>query len=553
MKKIYRTVKYVTVALLAMSLTNCNDDLTTRSSVDVDEDVVISSTTGLNMALTSAYHYVLMGGDEGSSSQNDICYAGVSGLATWFDAAGEDIVCFKNYGGSQEDANYFAPDRTRSNGAYAKRIWGNFYKIINQCNVIIDALPEATGSEEDKQELKGQALTLRGLSYFVLLTTYQQTYAIAKNKRGVILRTSSSDPSSKAFSTVEEGYQQVISDLSQGASLLSSYERSEKWRVNADVANGYLARAYQVMGDWSNAYNAAKTVYDKYSTLMSESEWCSGFDNMMTDNNPELIWGVKFTNVSNIGSNTIFNLWYNQDPSYGEGMTQGPIYNFINFFVDQKFVDMFDDTDYRGTKCTKTSDVTDADEKGVMFWHRTANGDTEVKNKWAYNKFKYYGDADGAPQGHTYPEVSLMRSSEMLLIMAEAEANLGNTANALSDLNKLQQARNVSKLTTTTSQSDLLEAIYKERRKELLGEGVTGTYDLLRLQKPLVRYAASSTNPAGHFSYAMLYLDGYNGADAQPTGTLPSNDYRFINQIPELELTNNDAISQSDQNPFSGQ
>ena len=57
MKKIYKSVKYITVALLALSLTNCNDDLTTRSSVDVDEEVILSSTTGLNMALRSAYHY----------------------------------------------------------------------------------------------------------------------------------------------------------------------------------------------------------------------------------------------------------------------------------------------------------------------------------------------------------------------------------------------------------------------------------------------------------------------------------------------------------------
>ena len=552
MKKIYKSVKYITVALLALSLTNCNDDLTTRSSVDVDEEVILSSTTGLNMALRSAYHYALMGGEDAKGSQNDICYAGVSGLATWFDASGADIVCFKNYGGSQEDANFYSPDRTRSNGAYSKRIWTNFYKIINQSNVIIDALPNATGTDAEKQELKGQALTLRGMSYFVLLTTYQQTYAIAKDKRGVILRTSASDPASKSFSTVAEGYQQVISDLKEGASLLSSFERTEKWQVNTEVANGYLARAYQVMGDWQNAYTAAKSVYDNHS-LMSKAEWCSGFDNMMSSNNPELVWGVKFTNVSNIGSNTIFNLWYNQDPSYGEGMTQGPIYNFINFFVDQQYVDLFDGSDYRGTKCTKTAGVTDADEKPVMFWHRTANGDMEVKAKWAYNKFKYYGDANGAPQGHTYSEVSLMRSAEMLLIMAEAQANLGNTTEALADLNKLQNAREVAKPTTTTAKDDLLEAIYVERRKELLGEGVTGTYDLLRLQKPLVRYASSATNPAGHFSYSMLYLDGYNGSDAQPVGRLASNDYRFINQIPELELTNNEAISQSDQNPFSGQ
>lgn len=108
-EKIYKSVKYITVALLALSLTNCNDDLTTRSSVDVDEEVILSSTTGLNMALRSAYHYALMGGEDAKGSQNDICYAGVSGLATWFDASGADIVCFKNYGGSQEDANFTLP------------------------------------------------------------------------------------------------------------------------------------------------------------------------------------------------------------------------------------------------------------------------------------------------------------------------------------------------------------------------------------------------------------------------------------------------------------
>ena len=115
-----------------------------------------------------------------------------------------------------------------------------------------------------------------------------------------------------------------------------------------------------------------------------------------------------------------------------------------------------------------------------------------------------------------------MRSAEMLLIMAEAEANLNNTANALTYLNTLQSARNVAKPTTTTAKTELLESIYVERRKELLGEGVTGMYDLLRLQKPLYRYGATASNPAGHFSLGMTYLDNYNAADAEPYGYLPS-------------------------------
>ncbi|MDD4115164.1 MAG: RagB/SusD family nutrient uptake outer membrane protein, partial [Massilibacteroides sp.] len=228
-------------------------------------------------------------------------------------------------------------------------------------------------------------------------------------------------------------------------------------------------------------------------------------------------------------------------------------YNFINLLVDQKYVDLFDDTDFRGTKTSKTENVTDADEKGVMFWHRTANGNAETRARWAYNKIKTYGDGGGAKQSHAYDiDIPLMRGSEMLLIMAEAEANLGNTAQALTHLNMLQSARD-AKLTTVTEKSALLDNIYIERRKELLGEGVVGIYDLLRLQQPLVRYGATASNLAGHFSSGLAQLDGYNGADAQPKGTLLSNDYRFIMQIPQLELANNESISNSDQNPFSGQ
>jgi hypothetical protein len=185
-----------------------------------------------------------------------------------------------------------------------------------------------------------------------------------------------------------------------------------------------------------------------------------------------------------------------------------------------------------------------------MFWHRTRCAIDNINTKWAYNKFKFIGTGDVGQ--HQYINYPIMRASEMLLIKAEAEANL-DQATALATLNELQTARD-AQLTTTTNKVDLLEAIYVERRKELLGEGVTGMYDLIRLQKPLVRYAASATNPAGHFSWAFQNMDGYNGADAQPVGQIPSNDYRFICQIPQLEFANNNAVNeQTDQNPFKGQ
>ena len=60
MKRIYKNMKFVAVALLAFSLSNCNDELTTNSSTDIDENTILGSTTGLNMALNSAYKYLLV-------------------------------------------------------------------------------------------------------------------------------------------------------------------------------------------------------------------------------------------------------------------------------------------------------------------------------------------------------------------------------------------------------------------------------------------------------------------------------------------------------------
>lgn len=550
MKKIYNIIGLM---MFGAVLFSCESQLSTSDATKVEASSFTGSTAGLNQVLTSTYRAFLMGN---SHEQPGASYQGVSGFLMLYDLLGSDCVVNKNYGSSPEPIYEFQPSRTQATGD-AHYIWETMYSAINEANIIIASVDEATGSDAEKKALRGQALAIRAFCYFHLLMNYQQTYAVAKDKRGVILRLSPEDDVNKGFSTVAECYAQVVKDLQDAQTNLAGFKRSERWEVDATVAAGMLARVYQVMGNWDGAYTEAEKAYKVYGELMSKEMWCSGMDKLMANNCPELIWGVKYTNVSNVSSNTTFNNWFNFDPSYGDGMTTGPLYHFLCILVDQSYVDLFDDTDYRGTRCDKKGNVTDADEHNVMFWHRNGGNNPGVEDKWAYNKLRSYGD--GSYETHTnanHPygiDAPLMRGSEMLLIMAEAKAHSSSTTSeALGLLNKLQKARN-AKLTTTTNQNELLEEIYVERRKELLGEGVTGSYDLLRLQKPLVRYAACETNPAGHFSWGMTELDGYNGSDAAPKGTIPSNDYRFICQIPQMEIVNNDAVTQADQNPIKGQ
>jgi hypothetical protein len=544
----------VAVAMMLV-ISSCDDQLTTGSSTALGDEQVTSDVIGLQKVLRAAYRN-LMFGELTAGAQEVGTYVGIPGLNLYYDISGEDIMSTLNYGMSPEDCYQFAIARTGAT-TYGNKIWRMMYLIINQANTVLDYIDDAAGDQVTKEALVGQAKAMRGICYFHMVMNYQQTYAIAKNKRGVILRTSLiNQPTEMGFSTVEETYTQIVKDLTEAKAHLANFARTEKWQINADIASGYLARVYQVMGNWQGAYNEANAVYTKYSTLMTKEQWYGGHCDITV---PEVIWAVINTEISNNGDNTLFCYWHNQDPSYGENMSDGPIFNFLSLLVDQKYVDLFDDTDYRGTKCTKAwyngidattetqkDHVTDADEKGVMFWHRTKASELFGRDKWAYNKFKYYGDNGLGEKGsRNLADYSIMRSSEMLLVKAEAEANLDRTSEAKASLNILQATRK-AKLTTTTSKADLLEAIYVERRKELLGEGVTGMYDLVRLQKDLIRKVESATNPAGHFLWGTTNLDKVDNE----TWKMPSNDYRYFCQIPLGEWANNNAIDESvDQNP----
>ena len=528
MKKIFKKIQLLAFAGLIGLSSSCSDFLEAGPSVDTPEENALSNTSGLQMILTSAYNQLYF-----NAGGTDRVYGGLTGLQMYVDLGGADILCHTNMGGNQLETYRFEPKKTQSNGS-SQEIWSMMYKIINQVNAVIDNIPTAVGPQEDKDAILGQAKAIRGICYFHIIQNYQQTYAIAKDKPGAILRLSAQADQNLPRSTVEQTYTQIVADLTDAKSLLAGFAREGEWFINQDVVTGQLARVYLVMNEWEKALSQATEVYNKHAQLMNREQYRGGFDDVITKNYPEIIWAVKFTDQNNLGGGTQFNFWYNQDASYGEGFTDGPIYAFLDFFADGKFEQLFEKTDDR-----------------YQFWKRTNNANAEWSSKWAYDKYKHYGDGNGSKQSNTRPEISLMRSAEMLLIMAEASAELNN-GQGLNHLTKLQKARGVKNLTTVASGNELLEAIYVERRKELLCEGVTGLYDLLRLQKPLVRYQETPTYREGHYTWGVSYLNEYVANSTNPYGTFASNDYRLLCQIPQLEIVNNEALTEADQNPFSG-
>ena len=470
MKNIFLAVLAIVFVPLFL-FTSCSDFLETNSSTDINEDVALSNTSNLDKVLLATYKGLLMGGNVPSADRG---LSGLTGMLSYYDLAGVDITAQSTIGTSEFTAYSFADSRTQAIGGYTQAIWRQFYDNINRCNIIIDALENAIGTDQEKGHIRGQAKAIRAISYFQLILNYQQTYGYAKNKRGVILRLHSDDSEFMSFSTVEQVYAQIVKDLEDAKSELSDYDPGNVWRIRTDVVCAWLARVHQVMGNWNEALENAKMAYQSHSTLMNKDEWCSGFDDLIQNNVAELIWGYQNTDETNVGDGCPHAMWFNADPELADSEGYSPnIYSFHSYFVSQQWVDLFenDPTDYRASRLNTTPEdieadpskkLTDSQVKSVMLWHRCGNSDFEVSHKWAYNKFKHYG-----VDNKCRPDICLIRASEMLLIMAESEANLGNVTGALTYLKTLQSARNVSVLTSSTIKEELLEEIYVERRKEL--------------------------------------------------------------------------------------
>lgn len=99
--------------------------------------------------------------------------------------------------------------------------------------------------------------------------------------------------------------------------------------------------------------------------------------------------------------------------------------------------------------------------------------------------------------GHGNVGSILFRYAEILLIYAEAKAELGDAAAAKMAIDQLRERVGMAKLSTTMpSGSDVLKEVRRERRIELVGEGFR-FYDLLRWRKAHEVFGEKRKKPYG--------------------------------------------------------
>ena len=159
-------------------------------------------------------------------------------------------------------------------------------------------------------------------------------------------------------------------------------------------------------------------------------------------------------------------------------------------------------------------------------------------NVWIFYKFVGNPELkDQASRGNSgVNKVKPFRIPEQYLILAEAYARNGQAAEACNVLNTLRKARIPGYTDATYSGERLLEEIFNERVRELMGEGFYWT-DVKRYHRNIARGAAQDG------ARDAIYLPSNNESFHRSWG-----DYRYVWPIPQEELDASPNIA-NQQNP----
>lgn len=378
--------------------------------------------------------------------------------------------------------------------------WMSFYNLIDNINAILDNLknlPE--GSERNR--IEGEALALRAFSYHYLVRFYAKPVNKYPSSPGVVLRTTSSF-NGLDRSTVQATYKLIVEDLERAVTLLKP--SNVKLYIDQKAAEAILARVYLDLGDETNGIKYAEGAVSGM-TLMDQTTYLTKF----TEVNSETLWSYESTATDNQGYSSIQAYWYyadgyNEDTKKYSNVVSG--YNTLR--VSKNLYNLIDNSDVR-------KQLFPLSNKGNLVRYPMETGGMLT------TKFR---SRDKMGEG----SLNMIRGSEMYLIIAELAADNSHYDKARNALDAVRVARGLGKY--SGSDSDLVNEIQLERRRELFGEGHR-IFDIKRRNMPLKRTG----------------IEGHTLWNAQVD--LPAGSDRFELPIPQAEIDASDVLSAADQNP----
>lgn len=308
--------------------------------------------------------------------------------------------------------------------------WLGHYRSIYYANYVLETVDEITVEEADlieRDEIKGSALFYRGYYFYSLAVIFAKTYdeQTAAADLGIPLRMTSDFNVESTRASVEQTYDQLLSDLHAAAELLP-LRSSHLLRPSKIGTYATLSRVYLSM----RRYDLA----DQYARMVLE------LDDSILD-----------YNTLNVSSNAPVPA-FNEEVIFAAG--GGGMIPVSRMRIDTNLYDSYGDNDLR---------------KQVFY---RANGDGTHRFKGFY-------------MGTVNSSFSGLALDEIYLIRAECQVRMGQYQAGLSTLNRVLEKRYKAGTfvpLAVSNAADALNLVLEERRKELVMRDIRWS-DIKRLNK----------------------------------------------------------------------
>lgn len=416
MKKIFSSI------IILGFLFSCNDFLQKEPVGRISKDQLFVDMDGIRAAMAGAYNRTSY-----YYARETLLYPDIAGdqlvMKTVGSGPDQDLILW-----NEHNFQSLSDDETGAVG----HIWLNIYEALANINNILDAIPELRVLEPDFQseltEIEAQAYFLRGLAHFHLCNTYAQTYSYTPEADHlgipIVTKTPGAD-ANLSRSTVNQVYQQIISDLSKSIEL--QYNTVNPYYASTSACEALLTRIYLYMEDWTQSVTFAERVLAKNQySLVDSADYLDMF--ITNEESPEIIFQL-----------------YNR--SLGAG-TLSSVYSISTFqaYAAESFYEEFDSTDVRKTVF--------GENNGLHYSLKYAKDDNINQEDWPMNPI-------------------VVRLAEVYLNYAEAAWQMTDYSKAREVLALIKQRANPSWVNNLNELTvdELLKEIYDERSKELCFEG----------------------------------------------------------------------------------
>lgn len=352
----------------------------------------------------------------------------------------------------------------------AATLWNAAYQVINNANIIIN---QSVGSPQnvpqaDLDDVIAQAYFMRAFSYYNLVQLYAKPWGATSDNShpGVPLKlepvSDSADFESLSRSTVAQVYQQIADDLIEASGKIKN--ETAAFATNGAV-KALQARIAAIQSDWPAAYTLSGEVIDDYGYSLS-SDVTTYFTQKLSD---ESIFEIVNTIDDAAGGrdNSITALYHTQVRAGAQlaGSYKQAVKDIITAgqasalaAVNQEAAD---------ARVTELLYSTEENPQSVDDYISSAK----------YNDIASYAD-----------NIPVLRLSEMILIRAEAGAELNDVNQESIDLINSLRTRAISvadnsggagdqslieyKMADFGNKQDLIDAVLLEGRVELAFEGL---------------------------------------------------------------------------------